>query len=139
VILLDTNIVSEFMKPQPHPSVIDWLDEQVSETLFLSSVTIAELHFGVAALPDSKRKVRIGAAVDRLMKAYRGRVLPFDVEAAKQYAQLAMTAKKKGRGFPMPDAFIAAIAAVQGFTVATRDTAPFEAAGLDVINPWAKG
>lgn len=125
------------MKPQPHPPVIEWLDEQVPETLFLSSVTIAELHFGVAALPDGKRKQHIEAAVNRLTDVYRGRVLPFDIEAAKQYAPLAKTARQKGRGFPMPDSFIASIAAVNGFTVATRDTEPFEAAGLNVINPWA--
>lgn len=136
MILLDTNVVSEAMKPEPHPSVRGWLNDQSTETLYLSSVTLAELLFGIAALPAGKRKEMLAQALDGLMGLFRGRVLPFDIDAARHYAELAVTAKASGRGFPTPDGYIAAIAASRNFIVASRDTAPFEAAGVAVINPW---
>lgn len=136
MIVLDTNVVSEAMKPVPHPSVRDWLNDQVAETLYLSSVTLAELLFGIAALPAGKRKNMLAQALDGLMGLFRDRVLPFDTDAARRYADLAVTAKGSGRGFPTPDGYIAAIAASRGFIVASRDTAPYEAAGVPVINPW---
>lgn len=136
MIVLDTNIVSEAMKPEPHPAVRAWLNDQAAETLYLSSVTLAELLFGIAALPTGKRKDRLTQALDGLMDLFRDRVLPFDADAARYYAELAVTAKTGGRGFPTPDGYIAAIAASRGFIVASRDTAPYEAAGVSVINPW---
>jgi predicted nucleic acid-binding protein len=136
MIVLDTNVVSEAMKPKPHPSVRAWLNDQAAETLYLSSVTLAELLFGIAALPAGKRKDRLAQALDGLMGLFRDRVLPFDIDAARRYAKLAVTAKTAGRGFPTPDGYIAAIAASRGFIVASRDTAPYEAAGVPVINPW---
>lgn len=136
MIVLDTNVISEAMKPEPHPSVRAWLNDQASETLYLSSVTLAELLFGIAALPAGKRKDMLKQALDGLMGLFRGRVLPFDTDAAWRYAELAVTAKVGGRGFPTPDGYIAAIAASRDFIVASRDTAPYEAAGVSVINPW---
>lgn len=136
MILLDTNVVSEAMKPEPHPAVRAWLNDQAAETLYLSSVTLAELLFGIAALPAGKRKNMLAQTLDGLMGLFRDRVLSFDVDAARHYAELAITAKTGGRGFPTPDGYIAAIAASRGFVVATRDTAPFEAGGVSVINPW---
>lgn len=136
MIVLDTNVVSEAMKPEPHPAVRAWLNNQAAETLYLSSVTLAELLFGIAALPAGKRKDLLGQALDGLMGLFRDRLLPFDVDAARRYAELAVTAKTGGRGFPTPDGYIAAIAASRGFIVASRDTAPFHAAGVAVINPW---
>ena len=136
MIILDTNIVSEAMKPQPHPAVRAWLNDQVAETLYLSSVTLAELLFGIAALPAGKRKNMLAQTIDGLMGLFRDRVLPFDTDAARRYAELAVTAKVAGRGFPTPDGYIAAIAASRGFIVASRDMAPFEAAKVTVINPW---
>ena len=136
MIVLDTNVVSEAMKPEPHPHVRAWLNDQAAETLYLSSVTLAELLFGIAALPVGKRKDMLAQALDGLMGLFRDRVLPFDADAARCYAELAMTAKSGGRGFPTPDGYIAAMAASRGFIVASRDTAPYEAAGVSVINPW---
>jgi predicted nucleic acid-binding protein len=136
MIVLDTNVVSEAMKPEPHPALRAWLNNQAAETLYLSSVTLAELLFGIAALPAGNRKDKLALALDGLMGLFRDRVLPFDTDAARHYAELAVTARVGGRGFPTPDGYIAAIAASRGFIVASRDTAPYEAANVTVINPW---
>lgn len=136
MIVLDTNVVSEAMKPEPHPAVRAWLNEQAAETLYLSSVTLAELLFGVATVPAGRRRNMLSRALDGLLGLFGERVLPFDAEAARQHAGLAVKARAGGRGFPTPDGYIAAIAASRGFVVASRDTAPFEAAGLRVIDPW---
>ncbi|MDR0311930.1 MAG: type II toxin-antitoxin system VapC family toxin [Acidobacteriota bacterium] len=138
MIILDTNVVSETMKPEPDVNVLNWLDGQVSETLYLTSVTLAELLFGVAALPAGKRKNRLTAAIDGLIDLFAERTLPFDAIAARHYASLAVAARRKGRGFPAPDGYIAAIAAARGYLIASRDTAAFESAGLTVFNPWAR-
>ncbi len=136
MIILDTNVVSEAMKPEPNPVVRAWLNDQAAETLYLSSVTLAELLFGIAALPSGKRKEMLALTLEGLMGLFKDRVLPFDVEAARHYADLAVVAKVSGRGFPTPDGYIAAIAASRGLIVASRDTAPYEAARVTVINPW---
>ncbi len=136
MIVLDTNVVSETLKPQPDTTVLGWIDAQLAETLYLSSVTVAELMFGVAVLAAGKRRDRLAAAVDGLVRLYEGRVLPFDVEAARSYSVLAVTARTRARGFPVPDGYIAANAASRGFMVASRDASAFEACGLQAINPW---
>jgi len=136
MIVLDTNVVSEAMKPAPSPAVRVWLDNQAAETLYLSSVTVAELLFGIAALPVGKRKTMLADTVEGLLALFHDRVLPFDIEAARRYAELATLARARGRGFPTPDGYIAAIAASRGFIVASRDAAPYAAAGVAVINPW---
>ena len=136
MIILDTNVVSEAMKPEPHLFVRNWLNNQSAETLYLSSVTLAELLFGIASLPSGKRKEMLAETLNGLMGLFRDRVLPFDTDAARCYAELAVTAKTSGRGFPTPDGYIAAIAVSRNFIVASRDTAPFEAASVSVINPW---
>ena len=136
MILLDTNVVSEAIKPEPHPTVLAWLDAQAAETLFLSSITAAELLFGIGALPAGKRKNNLAAALEEVLDQFVGRVLHFDTPAARCYADLAVNARAAGRGFPTPDGYIAAIAAAHGFAVASRDTSAFNAAGLTVIDPW---
>ena len=136
MILLDTNVVSEAMKPVPDDAVRGWLDEQAAETLYLSSVTIAELMFGIGALPKGNRKDKLASALDGVMELFADRVLPFDIDAARHYADLAVKARTAGKGFPTPDGYIAAIAAAKGFVVATRDTSAFDAANLEVIDPW---
>lgn len=135
MIVLDTNVVSEAMKPEPNPAVRAWLNEQAAETLYISSVTLAELLFGIGALPAGKRKDSLAQALDGLMGLFRDRVLPFDADAARHYAELAVTAKTIGRGFPTSDGYIAAIAVSRRFIVASPDTASYEAAGVSVINP----
>ena len=136
MIVLDTDVVSEAMKPKPNALVRAWLNDQTVETLYLSTVTLAELLFGVAALPVGKRKNMLSSTLEGLVGLFEGRMLPFDAEAARQYAVLAVTARNGGRGFPTPDGYIAAIAASRGFSVASRDTSPFAAVGLQAINPW---
>ena len=136
MIVLDTNVVSEAMKPQPDPAVLAWLDAQAAETLYLTSVTLAELWVGIGAMPAGRRSEALTQTLEGLLPLFEGRILPFDALAARHYAQLAVAARAAGRGLPTPDGYIAAIAAAQGFAVATRDTAPFEAAGRVVINPW---
>jgi len=138
MILLDTNVVSEAMKPEPEAAVRNWLDEQLAETLHLSSVTVAELMFGIGALPKGKRKDRLASALDGVLTLFVGRILPFDENAARRYAELAVKARAAGRGFPTPDGYIAAIAASRGFAVASRDRSAFLAAGLTVIDPWTE-
>lgn len=136
MIVLDTNVVSEAMKAKPNPAVRAWLDEQVAETLYLSSITLAELLFGIAALPSGRRKDALSQALEGLMELFGNRVLGFDAGAARHYAELAVAARTAGKGFPAPDGYIAAIANARGFAVATRDVAPFQVVGLNVINPW---
>jgi len=136
MIVLDTNVVSEAMKPEPNPIVRRWLDEQPAETLFISSVTVAELLFGIGVLPKGKRKTGMAEVLDGMMEMFAGRILSFDTDAARRYAALAVKARASGKGFPTPDGYIAAIAASRGFSVATRDQSAFNAAGLTVINPW---
>ncbi|MCG5484248.1 MAG: type II toxin-antitoxin system VapC family toxin [Sinorhizobium meliloti] len=136
MIVLDTNVVSEAMKPAADPAVRSWLNEQVAETLYLASVTLAELLFGIGALPDGRRKKALAEMLDGVLELFGDRVLPFDIGAARYYAGLAVTARAAGKGFPTPGGYIAAIAASRGFIVATRDISPFEAAGLTVVNPW---
>lgn len=137
MIVLDTNVVSETMKPQPSAAVTAWMDRQSGETLYLTSPTTAELLFGIAAMPSGPRRKKLTENLDAQLAMYEGRILAFDVDAAHHYARLAAMARKVGRGLPLPDGYIAAIAAAHGFAVASRDTAPFRAAGLRVIDPWS--
>jgi toxin FitB len=136
MIILDTNVISEAMKPSANPTVLSWLNAQAAETLYLTSISLAELLFGINSLPDGKRKNTLSAALDGLLALFGDRILSFDNSAARSYAQIATHARTTGKGLPLPDGFIAAIAEAKGFMVATRDTAPFEAANLRVINPW---
>jgi len=136
MIILDTNVVSEAMKPQPNIKVLAWLDSQPAETLYLTAITVAELLFGLAVLPDGNRKEQLTNAINEIIGMFQNRVLPFDTSAARCYATLAASARQKGRGFPTPDGYIAAIATEYGYVVASRDTAPFEAVGLKIVNPW---
>lgn len=136
MIILDTNIVSEAMRAEPHPAVIAWLDAQSLETLYLSSVTLAEMLFGIGIMPNGRRKKMQAVALEGMLNLFGDRILAFDSEAAKNYAELAVKARVAGKGLPTPDGYIAAIAALHGFSVATRDTSPFEAAGVPVINPF---
>ena len=124
------------MKPEPHPALRAWLNDQAADTLYLSSVTVAELLFGIGVLPAGRRKDMLAQAFDGLMALFKGRVLSFDTDAAQRYAVLAVTARNAGKGFPTPDGYIAAIAVSRGDIVASRDTAPYEAANVIVINPW---
>ena len=137
MILLDTNVVSEPMRSGPDTRVIEWIDAQPLETLFLSAITVAELRAGVALLPAGKRRAGLQTSLEtRVLPLFAGRVLPFDPGCTQAYAELMAKARASGLQVASADGYIAAIAAANGLTVATRDTGPFEAAGAAVINPW---
>ncbi|WP_047454210.1 type II toxin-antitoxin system VapC family toxin [Rhizobium rhizogenes] len=137
MIVLDTNVISELWKAEPDPNVLAWIDAQMVETLYLSTITIAELRFGLATMPEGKRRTIYQDRLEReVLPAFSGRVLPFDLDASQAYAKLMAQAKEAGKAIGKADGYIAATAAARGMTVATRDTSPFEAAGLNVINPW---
>jgi predicted nucleic acid-binding protein len=138
VIILDTNVVSEPMRPNGDDAVRDWLDRQAVETLYLTATSLSELLVGIAILPEGKRRDGLADGLERLLLGLFGpRILPFDRQAALVSAPLIGRARAAGRAISVADGQIAAIAALHGFAVATRDAAPFTAAGVRVINPWA--
>jgi len=137
VILLDTNVVSEPLRPAPDTRVIAWIDAQPLETLFLSAITVAELRAGVALLPAGRRRAGLQQNLEkRVLPLFAGRVLPFDLGCTQAYAELMANAQAAGLAIATAAGCIAAIAAANGLTVAIRDTSPFKAAGAAVINPW---
>jgi len=137
MILLDTNVVSEQLRPLPDAHVSVWLDAQSLETLYLASMTVAELRAGVAMMPMGKRRDAFHEEVEKhILPMFAGRVLPFEMSCTSAYADVMARVRKAGSGIETADACIAAVALANGFTVATRDVNPFRAAGLDVINPW---
>ena len=136
MIVVDTNVISESIRNDPDPSVRAGLNRQVPSTLYVSTVTVAELLTGVEMLADGNRKDVLRAAVAEALHLFDGRVLAFDVEAAHALAAIAATTRSAGRPVSMADGQIAATALSRGFEVATRDTTPFVAAGVSVIDPW---
>ena len=139
MIILDTNVISEPMKLNSNKAVLEWLDRQEANTLYLTSISLAELLVGIKTLPDGKRKDGLADALGNLMSTlFEGRILSFDSDAAISYASIIANAKAKGRTIGVADGQIAAIAATHSFAVASRDSAPFTAAGVPIINPWNK-
>jgi toxin FitB len=137
VIILDTNVISEPLKPRANAAVRIWLDQQPKESLYLTAPSLMELLFGIELLPEGKRKRAIAVAMDELLTHFfADRFLIFGRVAAAMYAILARRALAKGSPVSIADCQIAAIATVHGFTVATRDVAPFLACGVPVVNPW---
>ncbi|ARO32770.1 plasmid stability protein StbB (plasmid) [Rhizobium sp. NXC14] len=137
MIVIDTNVVSELWKAEPDRNVMAWIDAQMIETLYLSAITVAELRFGLAAMPAGKRRtIYLNRLEGEVLPALAGRILPFDLDASRTYADLMAQAKRAGKAISNADGYIAATALARGFMVATRDTSPFAAAGLDIINPW---
>ena len=137
MILLDTNVVSEPWKPAPDTTVLTWLDAQAIETLFISAISIAELRFGIASMPSGKRQTILHDRLEgEVLPIFDGRVLSFNVGTAQFYAKLMASARTSGKAIGKADGYIAATAAENHLAVATRDTSPFEAAGVRLINPW---
>jgi toxin FitB len=138
MILLDTNVISEPQRREPDACVVNWLDAQALETLYLSAITVAELRAGIALLPSGKRRDGLREHLEgRLLPMFANRVLAFDMSCTKAYAELLRRTRAAGIAIETADALIASIVLTNGFIIATRDTVPFEAAGLNVINPWA--
>lgn len=137
MILLDTNVVSEPLRPAPDARVVAWIDAQPAETLYLSAMTVAELRAGVALMPAGQRRDRLHDYINRdLLPAFLGRVIPFDLACTDANAEVLAAVKLAGSGIETADALIAAVARANGLVVATHDTNPFHSAGLAVINPW---
>lgn len=128
MIILDTNVISELWKVEPDSNVLTWIDAQMVETLYLSTITIAELRFGLATMPDGKRRTIYQDRLEReVLLVFTGRVLSFDLDASQAYAKLMAWAKEAGKAIGKADGYIAATAAARGMLVATRDTSLFEA------------
>ena len=136
MILLNTNVVSEPLKSKPSARVIEWLDRQAAETLYLSAITNAELRFGVVRIAGGRRRNDLAVKVGQVLDLFRDRMLNFEVEAAEHLAQILAATEKPGRKIPDPNAYLAAIAMARGFAVANRDVEHFQGTGVSVINPW---
>lgn len=138
MIILDTNVISELMLPEPSQTVIAWLDQQNSMALYTTAITAAELRAGVALLPDGERRKILAQYVDDVLADYFDlRILPFDVNASAPYASLVARRRTAGRPIQTADAQIAAVASLHGGAVATRNGKDFDGLGLTLINPWA--
>ena len=139
MIILDTNVVSEAMKPNPDSAVIAWFDSQMVDDLFLTVTSLAELLTGIEVLPIGKRRAVLVKILRESMERFFGpRILAFDQAEAVAYATIFARARASGYTIAVGDGQIAAIATAHGYAVATRDTRPFLAAGVRVINPWQK-
>jgi toxin FitB len=137
MILLDTNVVSEPMRQRPDRQVQDWLDDQAIETLYLSTISLAELLLGIESVPTGRRRRALAPALgEQIASLFEGRIIPFDVTAAEAYAKVVTHARRQGYAISVTDGQIAAVAASHNLKVASRDETPFQAAGLEVINPW---
>lgn len=137
MIVLDTNVVAETMRPQPDPSVMAWLDNQPSESLYTTAIAEAEIRYGIAILPEGERRNRLAAGADQAFTSLLAeRVLPFDRDAAGAYAEIAGRARAKGTPMSMADCQIAAITLSQNARLATRNERDFSNARIALINPW---
>jgi predicted nucleic acid-binding protein len=137
MIILDTNVVSELMRDRIDPRVLNWVDAQIAGRVYLTAVNLTELLAGLELMPPGKRRQTMELNLDGLERRFfAGRILPYDEQAARAHALLQSRARRNGRAVSFSDGQIAAIAWVHGFTVATRDTSPFEAAGVAFVNPW---
>ena len=140
MIILDTNVLSELMRPSPEPRVEAWLTAQPDTSVFISAITDAELRYGMATMPDGKRRNALTAELENMLTAdFAGRILPFDSVAARAFAILASERRQKGRPISQADAQIAAIARSRGAVLATRNEPDFDDCGIEVINPWKGG
>lgn len=137
MIIVDTNIISELMRPMPSVAVATWLDGQDTQSLYLTSITLAELRYGIGMLPEGQRKQRLATQFEAYIdRGFEGRVLDFTAAAAGYYAQIMVHRKNSGRPMSMADGQIAAIAREHHFAIATRNEKDFELCELELINPF---
>jgi toxin FitB len=140
MIILDTNVISEAMQPQPSRRVIEWWsrEDASGELFFTTTINVAEILYGIALLPKGKRHDKLLAEAEAMFAVdFAGRILPFDEQAAQAFPEIAAGRRARGRPIAEFDAEIAAIARSRGAAVATRNTADFEGCGLRLVNPWA--
>jgi predicted nucleic acid-binding protein len=137
VIVLDTNVVSELMRPVPDRNMLKWLDAQSPDTLWLTSVNVAELLFGIARLAQGARKRTMAQTVATMLEEdFSHQILNFDVEAAAVFATMAAQRERQGQPVSLADGQIAAICLTHKTSLATRNTRHFEGLGLQLLNPW---
>lgn len=140
MIILDSNVLSEMLRPQPQPAVIEWMARQSAAQLFVTAVTEAEIRYGIARLPSGNRKEALAAAVAGIFaEDMAGRILPFDSDAAVTYAEIVSEREAGGRPISQFDAQIAAIARARGADIATRNIRDFADCGIRLIDPWTAG
>ncbi len=140
MILLDTNVLSELLKPSPSPKVLDWISAQPRASLFTSAIVRAEILYGIRLLPEGRRKAGLEDATRAIFRnEFVGRVLSFDSDAADAYAEIGAVRRSAGRPISQLDAMIAGIARSRGAVLATRNVKDFEACGIAVVDPWAAG
>lgn len=138
MIVLDTNVLSALMRAEPDAAVIDWLDRQPADSVWLSSITVFETRFGLALLPKGRRRVALHRAFERVLaEDLANRVLDFDSMAAATAAHLAADRQRAGRSVDLRDTMIAGIALARRATIATRNTKHFEGLDVPIVNPWA--
>jgi predicted nucleic acid-binding protein len=139
VILLDTNVLSEAVKLVPSPAVLRWLAAQEPLSVYTTTITQAEILYGIEALPRGKRQTRLATAAEQTFaEDFRGRILSFDEEAARRFGKIMGARSAAGRPISQLDGMIAAIALRHGASLATRNVADFEVCGIQVINPWTE-
>ena len=137
MVVIDTNIVSELMSAEPSVEVLAWMDGRPPRELFVTAVTEAEVRTGIALLPEGRRRRSLAEACERAFGSlFAGRVLPFDSDAARAYAEIAAVRRGIGRPIGQADGQIAAIARARGMAVATRNVRDFEDMGINVFNSW---
>mgnify|MGYP001585583051 FL=1 len=140
MIILDTNVLSECLRPAPEPQVLDWLARQPANLLFLTAITEAEILYGIAILDSGRRRDELaGAAAAMFAEDFGGRILGFDTGAALAYAAIASERRRSGHPISQFDCQIAAIVKAHGAALATRNTRDFEACGIELIDPWQDG
>jgi len=136
--LLDTNVISEVMKPQPDAGVINWMNATATNSLFVSTITIAEIRYGIELLPDGRRRVDLEGRFEHFLSlGFSQRIVSFDERAASVYGAVMATRRRLGAPLASLDGQIAAIARVHRFTVATRNVDHFADCGVEVVNPFA--
>jgi len=137
MIVLDTNVLSEALKPSPSERVLRWLAGQELLTVFTTTITLAEVLYGIERLPAGKRRMRLSAAIEKVFaEEFQGRTLPFDEESARVFPKIVAGREAMGRPISQSDAMIAAIARSRRAAVATRNTNDFEHCGVRAIDPW---
>lgn len=137
MLILDTNVISEVMQSTPSPRVMEWWSQYRAAELFTSTITLAEILYGIELLPKGKRHDRLLSEAEAMFaQDFSGRILPFDEDAARAFPEIAAGRRSQGRPIAEFDAQIAAIARSRNAALATRNTADFEGCGLRLINPW---
>jgi toxin FitB len=137
--LLDTNVVSEWVRRRPNPGVVSWLAEADEDHVFISVITLAELRYGIERMAAGRRRNRLDAWLkDELLLRFEGRVLPIDGHIADTWGRVVARREAVGRPISAMDAFIAATAEVHGLSLVTRNSADFESSVKATINPWSE-